>query len=123
MDAYVVQGIYPASSLILYVQSLRLEPSSDYENSLFGRQCGILFYANDDGVKYACSVSTLKLICLYVIITQQGEINPALLFSMDSILDVLLPRSLPYGFRRTIMDTSTSRSHILDVSPLIAAEK
>ena len=95
MDAYVVQGIYPASSLILYVQSPGLEPSSDYENSLFGRQCGILFYANDDGVKYACSVSTLKLLCLYVIITQNVEINLELLFCMDSKLYALPAHSLP----------------------------
>ena len=51
---------------------------------------------------------------LYGIITQYGEINPALLFSMDSALDALRPRSLPYKFRRTIMDTPTLWSNILD---------
>ena len=114
MDADVVQGISPASSLIMYVQGPRLEPSTDYENYLFSQQCLISFYANDDGAQYACSISTLGLLCLYVIIAQHVEIKPALLFSMDSILDALLPHILPYEFRKTIMDTSTSRSHILD---------
>ena len=32
---------------------------------------------------------------------------------MDITLDALLPHSLPYEFRRKIMNTSTLRSHIL----------
>ena len=114
MDAYVVQGILPASGLILDVQGPGLEPNTEYENSLFGRRCRILFYTNDDEVQYARSISTLELLCLYGIITQHGEINPALLFSMYSTLDALLPHSLLYEFCRIIMDTSTSRSHILN---------
>ena len=35
MDADVVQVIYPASSLILDIQGLVLEPSTVYKNSLF----------------------------------------------------------------------------------------
>ena len=72
MDAYVVQGIFPASGLILDVQGPGLEPNTEYENSLFGQRCGISFYANDDEVQYARSISTLKLPCLYGIITQHG---------------------------------------------------
>ena len=116
MDAYFVQVISPASNLILDVQILGLEPSIDYENSLFGRRCRIQFYANDDGFQYARSISTIKMLCLYEIITQHGEINPALLFSMYSTLDELLLHSLPYAFRRTIMDTQTLQSHILNAS-------
>ena len=56
----------------------------------------------------------LELFRLYGIITQHGEINPALLFSMYSTLDALLPHSLPYEFRRTIMDTPTLSSHTID---------
>ena len=114
MDADHGQVIYPASRLILDIQGLGMEPSTDYENSLFGRQCGILFFANYDIVQYSCSISTLELLGLYGIITQHGKINLALLFSIDSTLNTLLPHSLTYEFRRTIMDTSTSRSHIID---------
>ena len=62
MDAEVVQGISPASRLILDVQGPGLEPSKDYENYLFIQQCRILFYENDDGVQYARSISTLELL-------------------------------------------------------------
>ena len=114
MDADFVQGISPASNLILEVQGPGLEPSTDYENSFFGRRCWISFYANDDGVQYALSISTLELICLYGVIIQHEEIDSVLLFSMYTNLDALLPHSLAYEFQRTKMDTSTSRSHILD---------
>ena len=114
LDADVVQWISPASSLILYLQVPGLEPSTDYENSLFGWRCGISFYANYYGVQYACSISAIEMLRLYGIITQYGEINSALLFSMGITLDTLLPHSLLYKLRRKIMDTSTSRSHILD---------
>ena len=112
MDADVVQGISPASSLILGLQGPGLEPSTYYENSLFGQRCGISFYDNDDGFQYACSISTLELLCLYGVITQHGEINPSLLFTLDSTLDFLLPHRLTYEFRRTIMHKSTSCSNI-----------
>ena len=60
-------------------------------------------------------MSTLELLCLYGTITQHGEINPALLFSMESTLDALITHILPYdAFWRTIMDTLSSRSQILD---------
>ena len=107
MDADVVQGISPASSLILDVQVLGLEPFTYYENPLFSIQCGISFYTNDNGVQYTRSISTLELLRLYGIMTQHGEINPAMLFYMDNTLDALLPHILPYEVRRTIMDTST----------------
>ena len=70
MDADIVQGIFAASSLILDVQCPGMEPSTDYENPLFVRQCGIFFYANDYGVQYARPISTIKLLRLYRIITQ-----------------------------------------------------
>ena len=114
MDSHVVQGISPASSLILDVQVPGLEPSTEYENSLFCQWCVISFYTNDDWVQYNHSISKLGLLHLYGIKTQHGEINSALLFSMDSTLDTLIPHRLPYEFRRKIMDTSTSQSHILD---------
>ena len=114
IDADIVQGISPASSLILYVQGPGLEPSADHEKSIFGRRCGILFYANDDGVEYARSISTIELLRLYGFITQHREINPEILFSMNSTLDALLPHSLPYEFLRSIMDTSTLRSNMLN---------
>ena len=114
MDVDVVQGIYPASSLILDTQGRVLEPYTEYENPLFGWQCGILVYENYDRVQYSSSISTLKLLRLYGIITQHGEINPELLFSMDITLDALLTHSLPYEFRITIIYTSTLRSHILN---------
>ena len=108
MDVAVVQGISPASSLMLVLQGPGLEPSTDYENSLFGQRCGISFYVNYDGVQYDRSISTLELLFLYGIITQHGEINLALLFSKDITLDALLPLSLSYEFRKTMIDTSTS---------------
>ena len=54
MDSDVVKGISPALIIILDVQGLGLEPSTDYENSLFGQRRIILFYTNDDGVQYTC---------------------------------------------------------------------
>ena len=108
----VVQGISQASSTILSVQGPGLEPSTDYESALFSR-CRILFDGNGDGFQYARSISMLKMLRLYGIIAQHGEINPALLFDMDSTLYSLIPHSLPYEFWIRIIDTYTSRSHIL----------
>ena len=62
MDAYVVQGISQASSLILYAQGPGLEPFTDYKNFPFDWRCKILFYANDNGVQYSRSISTLELL-------------------------------------------------------------
>ena len=72
-----------------------------------------LFYAYYNVVQYAHSISTLELLHLYGIIRKHGEINPALLFFMDSTLDGLLPHSLSNELWRTILDTSILRSHIL----------
>ena len=72
MDADVVQGISPASSVILDVQGPGLEPPTDYENSLLSRRYRILFYANDDEVQYARSIYMIELLRLYGIITQHG---------------------------------------------------
>ena len=114
MDSDVVKGISPALIIILNVQGQGLEPSTDYENSLFGQRRRILFDANDDGVQYTCSIYTLELIRLYGIITPHVEINPSLLFYIDSTLYVLLHHSLIYEFMRTTMDTSTFQSHTID---------
>ena len=98
MYADVFQEIYLDSSIILDVQEPGMEPSTYYENFLFGWRCGILFYVNDNGVQYACSISTLELICLYGVTTKHVEINPEILFSMEINLNALLPHSLPYEF-------------------------
>ena len=114
MDSDVVKGISPALIILLNVKGPGLEPSKDHENSLFGQRRRILFYTNYDGVQYTCSIYTLELIRLYGIITPHVEINPALLFYIDSTLYVLLHHSLIYEFMRTTMDTLTLQSHTID---------
>ena len=100
-----------SKQMILYPMFLVMEKTSyDSEPSSFGQRFGVLFQS-DNGLWYTRRVTSTELLSVYSIEIDKDAVFPT---KLDSVLDDIVPHSIPWNFRNSMMRDNTYITNLLE---------